>query len=352
MRGRRRMALLAAVLVLLIAGCATFGTRSESGLPDRWAGRAPGGTSGMFVNPVYSGNAADPQAIQVDGVWYLVHTNEGGRNVPLLTSTDLVTWTPGGDALPTLPGWAAPGRTWAPEIIALSPDRYLLYYTATERASGRQCIGRAVATTPRGPYRDDSAAPLVCPADQGGAIDASPFRDDDGSLWLLWKNDGNAIGVDTWLWSQRLAPDGTQLVGTPVRLLRQEADWEGPVIEAPFLWRRDGRLFLFFAANAFDTSGYAEGYATCATPAGPCAKGPENPILRANAVASGPGHAFMVTAGGRDWLLYHAWRPGTEGTDVPGRQLWLDEVTWDGGRPRVHGPTATPQPRPLPAEAA
>ncbi|MFU8853594.1 family 43 glycosylhydrolase [Micromonospora sp. SL1-18] len=80
-----------------------------------------------FTNPVYAGDAADPQAFRIGDTWYLVHTNAGGRNVPVLTSPDLVTWTPAGDALPKLPAWAAPGRTWAPEVIALAADRYVMY---------------------------------------------------------------------------------------------------------------------------------------------------------------------------------------------------------------------------------
>ncbi|WP_208602019.1 hypothetical protein [Micromonospora eburnea] len=32
-----------------------------------------------FVNPVYTGDSPDPQAIRVGSTWYLVHTNSGGR---------------------------------------------------------------------------------------------------------------------------------------------------------------------------------------------------------------------------------------------------------------------------------
>ncbi|MEV4754883.1 glycoside hydrolase family 43 protein [Micromonospora sp. NPDC049559] len=340
-RSRRQLtATLTALLVavLALAGCAVL--RDPAGTA---AGALPG--AGTFVDPVYRGDAPDPQAIRVGDTWYLVHTNSGGQNVPLLTSPDLVHWSPAGDALPALPGWADPGRTWAPEILDRAPDRYLLYYTAADHASGRECVGVAVAGTPQGPYRDDSPTPLVCPVPAGGAIDPSPYRDSDGSLWLVWKTDGNSIGADTWLESQRLTDDGRHLVGPVHRLLKQTRAWEGPLVEAPFLWRHDGRLFLFFSANAYDGRSYAEGYAVCATPAGDCQEAPENPILRTDAVASGPGHAAMIEYAGQTWLLYHAWQPGHENA-APGRQLWLAPVTWDGGRPRVHAPTAVPQPSP------
>ncbi len=330
---RRGGAALAAAL--LAAGCG--GGPAPSSNPEE---------AHVFTNPVVRTDAPDPQAIRVGATWYLFHTNSGGRNVPVLTSPDLVDWTPAGDALPELPDWADPGRTWAPEAIQLDADRFVLYYTTADRASGRQCVGRAVSATPLGPYQDDSSGPLVCQADLGGSIDASPYRDADGSLWLLWKNDGNAIGVDTWLWSQRLSADGLRLLGRPSRLLRQTEAWEGALIEGPFLHRHDGRLYLFFAANAYDRDTYAEGYAVCESPAGPCVKAPENPILKTNGVASGPGHASLVEQDGRTWLLYHAWPPGQEGSTDPGRQVWLDELVWQDGKPVLRGPTAEPQPRP------
>ncbi|WP_433201228.1 glycoside hydrolase family 43 protein [Dactylosporangium sp. CS-047395] len=294
-----------------------------------------------YTNPVHAGDTPDPQALRVGDTWYLVHTNEGGRNVPVLTSPDLVTWTPAGDALPHLPDWADGGKTWAPEIAELAPGRFALYVTVADRASGRQCIGAALATGPAGPY--DGLQRLVCQADQGGSIDASPFQDQDGRRYLLWKNDGNAVGQDTWLWSQPLAADGLTLTGAPARLLRQSEPWEGHVVEAPFLWRHGARLLLFYAANAYDTAAYAEGYAQCDSPLGPCHKPPGNPILTSHGRASGPGHASMVEFKGKTWLLYHAWPTGAEGSTTPGRQLWLDEVTWNGDTPVVHGPTDTEQ---------
>ncbi|GIF76102.1 hypothetical protein Asi02nite_56200 [Asanoa siamensis] len=296
-----------------------------------------------FTNPVYASDAPDPQAIRVGEAWFLFHTNTPAANVPVLTSPDLVTWSPAGDALPALGSWAVGGKTWAPEVLAVAADRYVLYYTAASAATGRQCVGRAVARAPAGPYVDDADAPLVCQAALGGSIDASPFRDSDGSLHLLWKNDGNAVGADTWIWSQPLAPSGETLAGAPARLIKQTEAWEGAVVEGPFLWRRPEGLFLFYAANAYDRSSYAEGYAVCDSPAGPCRKAPENPILASAGRASGPGHASMVEKDGRTWLLYHAWPAGQEGAVDPGRQVWLDEVVWTDGRPVVRGPTDGPQ---------
>ncbi len=321
-----------------------------TGCADPSAGRArpSGGVSaGMFTNPVYRSNFPDPGVIRVDGTYYAYGTNGPAGNVPVMTSIDLVHWVERGDALPTVGAWAQPGNTWAPEVLHTAAGGYVLYYTARSTATGRQCVGRATAQHPEGPFVDESGGPLVCQAEQGGSIDASPFADVDGNLYLYWKNDGNAIGQPTHLYAQRLDPSGLALVGAPAVLLTNGQPWHGHVIEAPQMVRHDGRYYLFYSANAFDSDAYAAGYAACDTPLGPCHDAPENPILRTTAQARGPGHTYVIEGpDGNTWILYHAWPPGAVGSEVPGRNLWVDRLDWVDGRPVVHGPTAVPQPTP------
>ena len=317
---------------VLAAGC---GGGPEE--PARPAG-TESAVAATFTNPVYLENFPDPGAILADGTWYAYGTNNTSQNVPILTSPDLVTWTPAGDALPEVGRWAERGNTWAPEVIA-ADGGYLLYYTARSTAANLQCVGVARAESPLGPFVDDAAQPLICQADEGGSIDASPYTDEAGDRYLYWKNDGNAIGQPTWLYGARLSADGRRIDGESVRLLRNDADWEAHVIEAPQMVRQDGKLYLFYSANAFDKEAYALGYATCDAPLGPCRKAGENPILRSTPQAEGPGHGFLVrTPSGQTWLLYHAWAGGAVGSVTPGRQLWLDRVDWADGRPVVRGP--------------
>ncbi|MEU4622059.1 glycoside hydrolase family 43 protein [Actinoplanes sp. NPDC023801] len=300
-----------------------------------------------FTNPVYAENFPDPGVIHAGGTWYAYGTNNATQNVPLLTSPDLVRWTAGGDVLPQLGRWAVEGHTWAPEVVRTATGRYVLYYTARWAGGDRQCIGAAVADAPDGPFTDASPEPLICQDDEGGSIDASPYLHTDGQLYLYWKNDGNHIGRPTHLYGQRLTPDGLALTGERVRLLTNDKPWQAHVIEAPQMVRHDDRLFLFYSANAFDTDAYAVGYATCATPLGPCTDAAENPILKSSAGAAGPGHSYLVTgADGTTWLLYHAWSPDAIGSTVPGRQLWLDRVDWVDDGPVVRGPTTAAQPLP------
>src|SRR5579875_1520393 len=142
-----------------------------------------------FSNPVYPSNFADPFILRAGDEYFGYATNNELGNLPVLRSTDLAHWEPVGDGMPELASWVQPGRNWAPEIIQLG-DHFVAYYTATGREQGVQCVGRAVADSPTGPFVDTADGPLLCDRD-GGSIDASPFRDNDGSLYLYWKNDGN-----------------------------------------------------------------------------------------------------------------------------------------------------------------
>jgi beta-xylosidase len=305
---------------------------------------APG--PGEFVNPVVDVNFPDPGFVAVDGVFYLYGTEGDGRNVQTMTSTDLVSWTPGGDALPQLGTWALPGKTWAPEVLAAG-EQYVLFYTAADQTSGKQCVGRAVAATPEGPFVDDAAAPFVCQPDLGGSIDPNPITAPDGTLYLYWKNDGNCCDQPVNIWGQQMNAGATAVVGEAVPLLSNTQAWEGNLVEAPQMVTHDGRWVLFYAANTYSTDRYAEGWADCEGPLGPCTAATA-PLLATNTAAAGPGHAYIFDHAGQSWILYHAWPPDAIGFVTPGRLVWLDALNWTAAGPVVHGPHLDPQPVPAP----
>ncbi|HZX06339.1 glycoside hydrolase family 43 protein, partial [Kribbella sp.] len=243
----------------------------------------------MFSNPVYDGGFADPQIIAVGNEYYAFATNGALGNVQTLTSRDLVSWEAVGDAMPVVPGWTVPGWVWAPEVAVHAPDRYVMYYTSRDAAAERQAVGVAVASAPEGPYVDKSTSPLISQVAEGGSIDASPFQDFSGRRWLYWKNDGNAIGVDTWIYVSELSDDGLTLVGPVHRMIKQDLPWEGALVEAPYMVERDGKFHLFYSGNAYDKAAYAVGHALCESPIGPCVKSGD-PILASSPDAAGPGH--------------------------------------------------------------
>ncbi len=350
---RRASRWAAAVLLLsLLAGCSGSGSHaaasspstaavqtvipssaSASALPTGRPTPAVGRSARTFVNPVFRADFPDPGILRVGSLYYAYSTNSAAANVPVMTSPDLVTWTPRGDAMPHLDAlWTTKNDTWAPEVIQIGSG-FVLFYTAPDTGTGTQCIGRAVSTSPLGPFVDTHDDAIVCQNEKGGSIDPSPFRALDGQLYLLWKNDGNCCGYDVDLWSQRLSADGLNLVGAPQIVLEKTKPWQGKLIEGPEMVYHGGSYWLFYAANDYASARYAEGVARCRGPVGPCIDS-SGPILTSTAAARGPGHAFIVTTpSGQTWMAFHAWAAGHVGDDVPGRQLWLTRLSWG-----LHGP--------------
>lgn len=311
--------------------------------PARAAPPVTSASQTTFRNPVIDRNFPDPFILKDGATYHAYATNGAGGNVPTAVSRDLVNWEVSGDAFPVLPDWVEPGLTWAPEVARLR-GQYVLYFTARDRKSDRQCIGVAVAKSAAGPFRGYGAGPLVCQVSEGGSIDASPFVDDDGKAYLLWKNDGNCCNLATHLYLQPLSADGLKLTGKATSLLSNFELWESSVIEAPTLYKKSGHYYLLYSGGPFDSDLYAVGYATAQKITGPYRKASENPILVSQGEVAGPGHQAVITdAAGQTWLAYHAWTAGQIGDDKGYRSMRLDRINFRNGRATVSGPTLTPQ---------
>ena len=110
--------------------------------------------------------------------------------------------------------------------------------------------------------------------------------------------------------ARRLAADGRSLVGEEQIVLANDLDWEGHLIEGPFVTRQQGRYWLFYAGNDFSTPAYGIGVAVADHPFGPYEKRAE-PLLQSNSLWWAPGHASVAPgADGRPQLFFHAFFPG------------------------------------------
>jgi beta-xylosidase len=357
-RTSQRRGGLPAAALLLVTVLAACGGGTEGGTGD---GDAPAaGPAQTFTNPVLETDFADPHVVRDGDTFYAYATGlpDAFIDIQVVTSTDLVEWSEPADALPDRPGWQPleAGLTWAPEVVEVD-GRWLMYYTARETASGLQCLALAVADAPDGPFEDTSSEPLLCQRELGGAIDAFAFEDTDGARYLFWKNDGNARGLDTRIWVQRLSADGMRLEGEPVDTgLKQTQPWHGALVEAPTVVLRDGTYVLFYSANDYGSDAYAMGYATATAVTGPYVDRSEQPWVDTEGDAAGPGGQAVLTLDDEQWLVYHAWEPGEEGYPEGRRGMWLDRLTWAEGtapgqaQPVLEGPTSEEQPAPLAAE--
>jgi hypothetical protein len=127
-----------------------------------------------------------------------------------------------------------------------------MFYSALSRNQSRKhCIGAAVATVVSGPY-EPVEEPLVCDFKHGGVIDPAYFQDPlTNTSYLVYKQDGNAIGVGGACmngdWPNTPTPllaielDAETLlnpVGEPFELL-SNIQSDGANIESPLLWYYD-----------------------------------------------------------------------------------------------------------------
>ncbi|KAK4129706.1 glycoside hydrolase family 43 protein [Parathielavia appendiculata] len=290
--------------------------------------------------------------------WYAFATQGNGHHVQAARAPSaLGPWSflSQTDLLPDLGPWvnAADPRVWAPDVQYLNASNsFVLYYSALARASPRgrelHCVGAATSRSITGPYRPFDS-PLICPLSEGGAIDAAGFYDQsDGSRWVLYKVDGNALapggpcgnagpgpGKPTPIRLQRVdEADGVTLIGRPVTVLDRDPRVDGPLVEAPSLVREEGlggnrRFVLFYSSRCFNTVEYGVNYAVSEDIQGPYVRmsqllGGRGP--RGTLGLEAPGGATAVPGGGG--LLFHA--------DCPaGRCMHETRYVVEGGRIRI-----------------
>ncbi len=291
-------------------------------------------------------NFPDPDIVKVGSYYYAYATqNEGdGYTVQRARSTDLRSWTWQSNRALSLPRWAKPGKTWAPEVFH-NGNGLVMWFTAHHADSDMQCIGVATASGPEAVFEPTNQdEPTICETWEGGSIDAAHFRDpSDGQRYILWKNDGNRIGVDTWIYTHRITSDGTQLATETgsARLIKQDKDWEWNLVEAPTMRKVGSTYVLYYSAQYYGECEYRTSYATSSSPMSGFSKAPW-PLMTDwtfNYQICGPGGQDVVTGpDGKPRIVFHGWKNGTDHTVPKGyRAMFVQELGYAGANPVVAG---------------
>ena len=300
---------------------------------------------GLYTNPVIAGDCPDPGVLRDGSTYYLSCTSGNAANAfPIYSSTDLAHWSLVSHVFPSnkKPTWAV-SDLWAPEIHKVGTS-YVAYFSARGK-DGKLAVGAASASTPTGPFTD-IGAPLIHDANMG-LIDATEFENSDGKKYLLWKEDGNAVGKPTPIHIAPLSPDGTSITGATATLVTNDKAWEGAVTEGPFLVEHGGMFYLFYSGNSYANGTYAVGVARGASLTAAMTK-PAGPILVTNDRWTGPGHCSVVDApGGGTAMVFHAWKPDCVNQAGCGREVLTDAISWgaDGWPTLPLAPSATTRPR-------
>ena len=129
--------------------------------------------------------------------------------------------------------------------------------------------------------------------------------------------------------AQRLSEDGSSFDGRPVAIIANDLDWEGHLVEGPFVWKQDGRYFLFYAANDFTDPAYGIGVAVADQPLGPYRKH-QKALLSSSRTWTAPGHPSIAEGpDGTPHIFFHAFFPGTGGYNVF-RALLTAKLAFEG----------------------
>jgi arabinan endo-1,5-alpha-L-arabinosidase len=120
------------------------------------------------------------------------------KMVPFQTSTDLLNWTPGGNAMNAIPAWAGqlglsgPPDIWAADVHVVNGKAYLYYSVSSWGDVAHSAVGLMTSGTlnPAASGYQWVDQGKVVGAPEGGSginiIDPDLFIDDDGRWWLVY----------------------------------------------------------------------------------------------------------------------------------------------------------------------
>jgi len=366
-RRRARKATHLVVFLALLFGVTSLSSPAASAQTDETHLR-PSFIGAPYFAPgaIYTQNFPDPSVVwdSTTQRYYAFSTTTGGVYVPVMWSTDLVTWT--ARATHTLPNansqyhdalpdpspvghpWQSnepnfPDEVWAPFVTKLSgggASAWVMFYSLRMDSYGKHCIYYATSPTPDGPYL--APKQMYCGDRPLGYIDPSVFSE-GSNTWLVLKDEGQ-VGV-AWsaIWAREIVLTNAQTVswkypdGSPggffTPLLEASGGWERGVVENPSLARlSDGGLTLFYSGGWWDTDGYAVGMARCGaiqlswTPI--CTRVGNGQAMRTRFGMKGiGGSAAFRGAAGELYLANHYWDEGLPaGYPSNQRRLVVDRV--------------------------
>jgi len=300
--------------------------------------------SDEFYNPILQGCYPDPAITRKGDDYYMVCSSFAMfPGVPVFHSKDLVNWTDLGGVLNDVTqfdphdtgisaGVYAPGITY-------NPHNDTFYMIVTAFSGG---LNNIIVKT------KDPKKGWGNPIKLGfGGIDPCIFFDDNGKGYIV-HNDAPDKGKELYnghrvikIWEYDVENDKVILGSDKIVVdggvdLAKRPIW----IEAPHLYKKDGKYFLMCAEGG--TGGnHSEVVFKSDSPKGPFIPAPSNPILtqryfprdRANKV-DWAGHADLVKGPGDKYYgVFLAVRPNEKNRVNTGRETFILPVDWSGEFP-------------------
>ena len=243
---------------------------------------------------------ADPFIMLHDDVYYAYGTG-AADGIAVMVSDDLKTWKRAANAQNGLAlhkndsygeKWF-----WAPEVYYVN-GRFYMYYTAEEHI----CV--AVSDSPLGPFKQEQQKPML---EGEKAIDNTLFIDDDGSPYLFFDRFNDGLNI----WVAALEDDLMTIRKETLHpCIHVSQTWEEVwprVNEGSFVIKHNGRYYMTYSANSYESPFYGIGCATTTSIMGEWTKYPHNPLLQKPGNLVGVGHSSLFRDKKGDWkIVFHA----------------------------------------------
>ena len=264
-----------------------------------------GGTFVTGTNPVITGQfSADPSAHVFGDRLYLYPSHDiptvkyqGDQpwfcmsDYHVFSTDDMTHWTDHGNIVDQkdVP-WGNPtaNSMWAPDCVEKGGKYYFYFPNAPARCRGFGFgIGVAVSDMPYGPFTIQENTV------QGtGGIDPCAFKDDDGTIYLIWSGMGLRGG--------KLKDNMMEIDGASVRL--DETFPKGQT-EGPFLFKRNGKYYLTYPWVRLEGGTETLAYAMSDHPLGPYEF--KGVFMEESPVGCWTNHHSFVEFKGQWYLFYH-----------------------------------------------
>ncbi len=341
-----------AVLLFLLAGCRPVQAPAATieSMPAAAANAAPG-TAAAAAGP------AQPAPVEPQGFVERIHdpvmAQEGdtyyvfssGARIVVICSQDMVNWEWCYRVFDQPPAWvrqAVPGvgDLWAPDISYFD-GQWQLYYAGSTMGSRDSVIGLATNVTldPNSPdyqWVDEGEVLRTRTSDDWNAIDANFVLDADGQPWLAFGSYWSGIKLVKLDATTRKPVGDAEILSLASRRGSPE---NTEAIEGAFIIQHGDYYYLFASFDHCCQGAQSDynvrvGRASKSTGiSGPYLDRDGMPMLEGGGTQitgpydrwRGPGHNGIFSAGGVDWLVYHAYDANRGGIS----KLRIEPIRWD-----------------------
>ncbi|MGN0182093.1 MAG: family 43 glycosylhydrolase [Candidatus Ornithomonoglobus sp.] len=262
--------------------------------------------------------AGDPAATVIGDTVYLIAGHDTaadeGYCMPewvLYTSKNMTDWEYKGVVMKATDiSWRSDDTSaWASQMVEYNDKYYLYYCTWDKTSSGKQSIGVAVADSPEGPYAD-IGEPLV--RGTFTAPESSGWNDIDPTVLIDTNEDGNEHRYLAWgngkyyvceinedmISVKDIDGDGEIVMNVDVKERKIKGMNGGVYTEAPWLYKRDGKYYLFYAMNWREEMAYAMADE-------PMGRYDFKQIIMPPAATSNTNHPSVIDFNGKTYFIYH-----------------------------------------------